>query len=475
LDLKIRNLDGVERIHLMGIGGAGMSGLALLLKDLGYDVSGCDVNWTSYVDKVVRDDISFMLQHGKEHLDELKPDLLIYSSAIPDDNEELCEAWRRGIRIAKRGEVLSWIFDARFGIGIAGTHGKTTTSSMIALILEQSGLSPTLAIGGELCDIGVNAKLGKGPYMVAELDESDGSFEGFHPNIAVLTNADWDHVNHYPTFDSVIDAFNRFLVNPKEDGVIVLCAEDVGLMKVMERNQGKNDRKDIITYGWGNAWDWGAYDVEHVPGGGVSFSVSKKGEYVDQIELSVSGDHNVMNALAACVVADHLEVPFTIIKKTLRSFRGAKRRMQYIGAINGVDIYDDYGHHPREVAATLNTLGQMFPGRRLNIIFQPHRYTRTAAMYRDFAEVLSSAGRLFLLPVYPADEEPIEGVNSALICTELDRRGFKNYRLCSDMFDAVSLLKDTSLPGDVIVTVGAGDVPAVGEMLLEEIEKKQVV
>jgi UDP-N-acetylmuramate--alanine ligase len=471
LDLIISNLKGINRIHLMGIGGAGMSGLALLLKDLGYDVSGCDVNWTSYVDKVIQDNIGFVLHHGKEHLDDFSPDLIVYSSAIPEDNEELLHAKRRGIPTAKRGEVLSWIFDSQYGIGIAGTHGKTTTSSMIALILEQSGLSPTLAIGGELCDIGVNAKLGEGPYMVAELDESDGSFEGFHPNIAVLTNADWDHVNHYPTFDSVIEAFGRFLVNPKDDGVVVLCGEDVGLTRILDENHLKNE---VITYGWGSAWDWGAYNVEHVPGGGVSFSVAKNGKFVDEVKLSVSGDHNIMNALAACVVADRLEVPFPLIKKTLKTFRGAKRRLQYIGSTNGMDIYDDYGHHPREIAATLNTLSQMFPERRLNVVFQPHRFSRTAAMYKDFADVLLLADRLFLLPVYGADEEPIEGIDSNLIYSELQLRQYKNCILCSDMYDAVALLKESMEEGDVVVTVGAGDVSAVGEMLVEVKEKRVV-
>ena len=195
----------------MGIGGAGMSGLALLLAELGFEVSGCDMIHTSYIDKVLKEEIAVVLGHGRAHMDKFLPDLLIYSSAIPEDNEEIASARSRGVAVAKRGEVLSWLFDSRFGIGVAGTHGKTTTSSMIALILEQAGHHPTLAIGGELCDIGVNAKLGNGPCMVAELDESDGSFEMFHPDIAVVTNADWDHVNYYPTFNSVLAAFTRFL------------------------------------------------------------------------------------------------------------------------------------------------------------------------------------------------------------------------------------------------------------------------
>jgi UDP-N-acetylmuramate--alanine ligase len=202
--------------------------------------------------------------------------------------------------------------------------------------------------------------------------------------------------------------------------------------------------------------------------------VAKNGKFVDEVKLSVSGDHNIMNALAACVVADRLEVPFPLIKKTLKTFRGAKRRLQYIGSTNGMDIYDDYGHHPREIAATLNTLSQMFPERRLNVVFQPHRFSRTAAMYKDFADVLLLADRLFLLPVYGADEEPIEGIDSNLIYSELQLRQYKNCILCSDMYDAVALLKESMEEGDVVVTVGAGDVSAVGEMLVEVKEKRVV-
>ncbi len=200
----------------MGIGGAGMSGLALLLAELGFEVSGCDMIHTSYIDKVLKEDVAVVLGHGRAHMEKFLPDLLIYSSAIPEDNEEIVAARAKGVAVAKRGEVLSWIFDSRCGIGVAGTHGKTTTSSMISLILEQAGLRPTLAIGGELCDIGVNAKLGEGDFMVAELDESDGSFEKFHPEISVITNVDWDHVNYYPTFESVLEAFVRFYRNPKQ-------------------------------------------------------------------------------------------------------------------------------------------------------------------------------------------------------------------------------------------------------------------
>lgn len=464
--LSDKMLSDVNRIHLMGIGGAGMSGLALLLKELGYDVSGCDVTKTSYVEKMLQKGIRFTIGHQKEHIDTLDPDLLVYSSAIPSENEELHRAIANGIPVAKRAEVLSWLFNSRLGIGVAGTHGKTTTSSMIAMVLEQAGLKPSVAIGGELCDIGVNAKLGGGPYMVAELDESDGSFEEFKPNISVVTNADWDHVDHYPDLESVISAFRGFIQNTKPGGTVILCGEDAGLSEIISRNS--LDR-NIVTYGFGKAWDWGVFDIKHNHGGGVTFSISKSGEFVGRFCLSVSGDHNVLNALAATVVASELSIPIDSVKDTLKDFKGAKRRLQYMGNVLDADIYDDYGHHPREVAATLNTLDQMFPERRHFVVFQPHRYTRTMAMYKEFSDVLSMADRLVLTPIYPADEDPIDGVSSGMISEHLLQKGYNKCKLCSDLGEAVDLIGKELQKDDVLLTIGAGNVSEIGKLLLDRL------
>ncbi len=449
----------------MGIGGAGMSGLALLLAELGYEVSGCDMNHTSYVDKVLKEEIAVVLGHSRAHMDKFVPDLLVYSTAIAEDNIELQAAREQGIPVAHRGEVLSWIFDSRFGIGVAGTHGKTTTSSMIGLIFEQAGLHPTLAIGGELCDIGVNAKLGDGRHMVAELDESDGSFEKFHPNIAVVTNVDWDHVNHYPTFESVLEAFSRFIANAKEDGLLVLCGEDMGLGRIMARAPLPREAE---TYGWGRGWTWGAVDVQHNHGGGVSFSLVHHGHVVADLELSVSGNHNILNALAACAVAHKVGIPFPVVRRVLKDFRGAKRRLQYIGNAHGVDVYDDYGHHPREIAATLEALNRMYPERRVLVAFQPHRFTRTLALYREFAQVLSDAPTVFLLPVYRADEDPIEGVSSGMIAQILQRDANVVCIECRSLEHAVLELEQYCTEGDIVLTIGAGDVSNVGDMFLQK-------
>lgn len=466
------NLDGVRHVHLMGIGGAGMSGLAFLLKELDFEVSGCDMSYGFYVDKVNKAEIDFNIGHSPDHLEKFKPDLVVYSSAIPEDNEELKAARSRGIKVAQRAQMLSAIFDVRYGIGVAGTHGKTTTSSMISMILGGAGLDPTVAIGGEVCDIGCNAKLGSGPHMVAELDESDGSFLSFHPTISVITNVDWDHVNHYPDFDSVLNSFDAFTGNLRNGGVTVLCGEDPGVQRLIAEAKKAFPK---ITYGWGRNWDWGASDVHYSHGGGVSFKVNKQGREMGRISLAVSGDHNVMNALASCIVADLLSIPFQVIADNLRHFSGAKRRLQFKGGTEGVDVYDDYGHHPREVEATIKAVGQSFPGRKIFVIFQPHRYTRTLAMADDFAKVLAQADKVVLLPVYAADERPIEGVSSTLIGDPLVALGHPCFSLVERREDALDRIMSLVDDGDVVLTVGAGDVSDIGDILVKEIAHKEIL
>lgn len=457
--LELKNL---RNVHLMGIGGAGMSGLARLLDEMGFAVSGCDVTSTSYVERVLERGIPVSLGHSPDHLRDYGVDLLVYSSAIAATNPELATARERGVAVARRAEILSMLFNERNGIGIAGTHGKTTTSSMIGLILDTAHLSPTLAIGGELCDIGGNAKLGEGDCMVAELDESDGSFELFHCRAAVVTNVDWDHVDHYPDLDSVKDAFVRFLSHVKPGGISVLCAEDPGVAAVLPRIR----EEGVLTYGWGKRWNWGATHVHHIQGGGVSFVVHRNGSAVGDIVLGLSGEHNVLNALAACAVADALDVPFDVTKKALRVFRGAKRRLQYVGSMGDVQIYDDYGHHPNEIAATLRAVRNIFPEHRLIAVFQPHRYTRTAAMYDDFARVLPLADEVFLLPIYPADEEQVKGVSSLLIADAMERAGHACH-FCQNMKDVQRQIAVLARSGDIILTIGAGNVCLLGPRLLQ--------
>lgn len=462
-------LDAGKRVHLLGIGGAGMSGLALLLNKLGLRVSGCDMARTCYIDRVERDGITVTMGHAPDHIENPHQDLIIFSSAIDPENPEILAAQKAGIPVFKRADILSILFNERAGIGVAGTHGKTTTSSMISLILEKASLRPTVAIGGELCDIGCNAKLGMGDHMVAELDESDGSFELFHPNITVVTNVDWDHVDHYPDLGSVVAGFTRFLTKREKGGLAIVCGEDPGIRKILEGPIPQ----PVETYGWGSAWTWGATDFVPVPGGGARYTLLHHGKEQGSVSLSVSGKHNVMNSLASLAVASHLSIDQDTANKALASFRGAKRRMQLIGKVKDISIYDDYAHHPRELQVTLEALRNVFPEKKLVVLFQPHRFTRTAVMYKEFAQALLGADDVLLAPVYGADEKPIDGISSSLIANVLQDSGFSSVSLLGNLKEAPSILEKHVEGGDLVLTVGAGDVFTAGIGLYQKLKSRK--
>ncbi|MDR1482575.1 MAG: UDP-N-acetylmuramate--L-alanine ligase [Synergistaceae bacterium] len=457
------------KIHLMGIGGAGMSGLAILLSSMGHIVSGCDMEDSFYLKKVRQAGVQVTMGHHREHIDAYSPSLIIHTSAIPQDHPELIDARKRGIKVARRAEILSLIFNSRKGVGIAGTHGKTTTSSMISLIAERAELMPTVAIGGELSDIGCNAKLGNGEFMVAELDESDGSFELFAPEVAIITNIDWDHIDHYPSYGAVIDAFSRFADGKKPGAPLIICAEDPGAQRMLSFG----NHPDAITYGWGSGWSWGAGGVRHNAGGGVDYTVFKGGTAIGTVKLKVSGEHNVLNSLAALAAADLMGIPFEPAAAALETFGGAKRRLQFVGEFDDILIYDDYGHHPSEILATMSAISKAWPDRSLSVVFQPHRYTRTEALYRDFARALKTASRVYLLPIYPADESPISGVSSFLIMDELTSLGFGDAVMCGDFKEAADLVCDNAENGDLVLTLGAGSIETLGRQIMSRLQEKR--
>jgi UDP-N-acetylmuramate--alanine ligase len=447
----------------MGIGGAGVSGLALILKDLGFEVSGCDLARTSYLKKLV--DIPVKIGHDISHIFEFSPDLVIYTSAIPGDNLEL-KAARNHAKVVRRGDVLSWIFNKKFGIGIAGSHGKTTTSSMISYILEKTGYAPTIAIGGEVIDVGVNAMLGKSNIMVAELDESDGSFEKFSPDITIVTNIDWDHVDRYHSIEEMEDAFIRFVNGSKDDSSVVVCADSAGGAKLIEAlRYGADSGRKVITYGWGTHWDWSASDIIFHEGGGVTFTMYNKGSFVCKVNLKVPGEHNVLNSLAACAVVSLLGVAPLNFAEIIQNFNGAKRRFQLIGKKGKFIVYDDYAHHPAEIRATISSARNCFPNLKITVIFQPHRYTRTKLLYKEFARALSLADRVFLLPIYSADETPIEGVSSDIIANASNNDIIPNDKIpffvCSNKEELFRIL-DQTLEEEIFLTLGAGDVSEIG-------------
>ena len=455
----------------MGIGGAGMSALAQLLLEKGHEVSGCDMSCSSYLKKMLHEGIPISMGHDKAHLEGTSVDLLVYSSAISPQNPELLYAKEVGIPIAKRAEILSMLFNNGYGIGVAGAHGKTTTSSMIAFVLESGGVSPSVAIGGELCDIGGNAKLGKSEYMVAELDESDGSFELFQCSIGVITNIDWDHVDHYPDISSVQKSFDRFFKKTKEGSSLILCAADRGIHEFLQ-SYGMPSQRKILLYGWEEDCHWQALNVRHVSGGGVSFTVRHEGKTLGEIHLQLSGTHNVLNALAACAVGISLDIPFDVVARALHGFRGAKRRLQKVYAQGNILIYDDYGHHPKEIAATLEALRNIFPDFRVLVAFQPHRYSRTAAMSKEFAQALSKGDKVFLLPIYAADESNLWKASSKNIEKFMLESGY-DCTYCSDMGEAQEQILRTLGDRDLILTLGAGNINLLGPILQKALEEEE--
>ncbi|MDR3231235.1 MAG: UDP-N-acetylmuramate--L-alanine ligase [Synergistaceae bacterium] len=472
---NIRELEGIERIHLMGIGGAGMSALALLLSGSGFDVSGCDLSRSEYAAILGARKIECVAGHSPSHAERFSPQLAVYSSAIDPGHEELVALRTAGAKTEGRGRVLSWLFNAHRGIGVAGAHGKSTTSSMIALILERAGCDPTVAVGAEIRDIGVNACCGKSDLFVAEIDESDGSFEFFSPAVTAITNVDWDHVNYFHTRQDVLDAFIRFARGRRPGTPLVVCAEDEGTQSLIAAVKEADPREgeNIVTCGWGKSWTWGAFDLVRKKGGGVVFSVAREGQDLGRMELAVSGDHNVMNALVACAVASSLDVPFESVLGTLREFRGARHRLQKVGrsALLEVDVVDDYGHHPAEISATLSAMRDIYPEERLVVVFQPHRHTRTSAFYRQIASSLETADVTLLLPVYSAGEKPTSDISSRDICEIMEKDGAR-CALCRDEEEALSRLDSILRRGDVLLTLGAGSISHLGEAWLEAGRKK---
>lgn len=452
-------LSGVKKIHLMGMGGAGVSSLAKLLAGMGYDVSGCDLEHGHYLDELDAMKIECLRGHSPEHIERYKPDLLIYTSAVRENNAELKYAREHGVKIAKRGEALSWLFNNSSGIGVAGTHGKTTTSSMISLILSRANLSPTLYVGAEMRDMGTNAVLGGGKLFLSELDESDGSFELFNPFVTVITNIDWDHADHFKTREDYINAFARFIDNRKQNGALVICAEDEGAQKALSKiNRGVGP---VIRYGFGKSWEWGAANISHKINGGCECDVYKNSEKLGVLKLKISGEHNILNALAALATADFLNIKFELAAKILSDFHGAERRLQIKGVKNNILVIDDYAHHPTEVKATLSAVRNIYPDKKIILAYQPHRYTRTAMFLEPLAKALNMADKILLLPVFTAGEDFISGASSEDLAKKI-----KNCILCNNMDDALKTAQETARDGDILLTMGAGNIYTLGEKFI---------
>ena len=453
-----------KHIHLVGIGGIGMSGIAELLINLGYHVSGSDIKRTEVTEHLADLGGEIFLGHTAQNA--RGADVVVFSSAVKGDNPELVEAREHSVPVIPRAEMLAELMRLKFGIAVAGAHGKTTTTSMIASILTQGGLDPTVVIGGRL-NIwgGSNARLGNSDFLVAEADESDGSFLLLSPSVAVVTNIDYEHINFYGDMDTLRKTFAGFINKIPFYGRAILCLDDKEVQGLIPEIT-----KSYVTYGLTPQADLRASEVSK-EGLTTSFAVSVKNNPVGRITTSLPGDHNVLNALAAVGVGLELDIAFDAIQEGIRNLGGLKRRFEIKGEKGGTLVLDDYGHHPTEIAATLSAAKECWPDRRLVVVFQPHRYTRTRDSYEEFVISFNQADLLFITPIYGAGEEPISGIDSATIYHGIKEHGHRAVTLCTGSEEIMALLLNEIQPGDVVLTLGAGDIHRIGTELLDHIDE----
>lgn len=456
----------IHCIHLVGIGGVGMGGIAEVLINLGYDVQGSDVSINAVTQRLVSLGAKIFTTHDADNLQ--NADVVVVSSAISESNPEIIEAERRRIPVVQRAEMLSELMRFRYGIAVAGTHGKTTTTSLVASVLAEGGLDPTFVIGGRLVSVDANARLGSGRYLVAEADESDASFLHLQPMIAVVTNIDADHLTSYEgELGRLKQGFTDFLHNLPFYGLAVMCADDANTREVMP---GLGRR--VATYGFSETADIQARNVRAV-GLGTSFEVHRTNSVPLELTLNLPGRHNVLNALAAIAVAAELNIEDPAIITALAEFSGVDRRFQVLDTVttsNGIVTFvDDYGHHPTEISATLVAARETWPERRLVVAFQPHRYTRTHELFNDFAQVLSKVDVLLLTEIYPAGEEPIAGADGRSLARAVRARSSVEPVFVDDLDTLAATLSEVLRNDDVVLTLGAGSIGSVARTLPKQL------
>ena len=460
-------LGDIQRIHFVGIGGTGMSGIAEVLSNLGYQVSGSDIKASPVTERLEKAGVTVYIGHDAENI--AKVDVVVTSTAVNKQNPEVKRAYESRIPVIPRAEMLAELMRFRFGIAVAGTHGKTTTTSLAASILAEAGLDPTFVIGGRLNSVGTNAQLGQGQYLVAEADESDASFLHLQPMIAVVTNIDQDHMETYEgSFSRLKDTFIEFLHHVPFYGLAVMCIDDAGVREILPKLS-----KPIRTYGTRKEADVRAVDIKQ-QGMHTSFLVQRWDGHKDiHVTLNMPGLHNMLNALAAITIATELQVADVAIIKSLAEFKGVGRRFQLNGELalqqGMVTLVDDYGHHPREVAATLEALKQAWPEKRSIVVFQPHRYSRTRDLFEDFVNALSAVDVLILLEVYPAGEEPITGADGRALSRAIRIRGQVDPVFVENIEDLAQILVGIIQPDDVLLTMGAGNVGHIATQLPQQL------
>jgi UDP-N-acetylmuramate--alanine ligase len=450
-------------VHLVGIGGIGLSAIARVLHGWDYRVSGSDQDPSALTEALAAEGMTIYDGHRAEHVS--GAELLVVSSAVPETNPEIAEARRQSLPVVRREQFLSELTVNRTTIAVAGTHGKTTTSAMIAWILAQAELDPTFIVGGVLQNLGTNAQAGAGPYFVIEADEYDRAFLGLRPDVAVVTTLEHDHPDCYPTFRDMWDAFTAFAERVVPGGLLVICGEDKKARQLGESRESEGGR--IETYGLDQQWNWRAEGVEL--GNSAAFEVWHHDKRLGICALQVPGRHNVLNALAALAAATELGVDFDVAAAALTRFRGTARRFEVKGQAAGVTVVDDYAHHPTEIRATLAAARSKFPQRIIWAVFQPHTYSRTATLLKGFAAAFDDADHVVVTGIYAAREKDTLGISGADV---VNRMNHPDARFVETLEGALTVLLDRVQPGDIVITMGAGDGYLVGEQALERLKNR---
>lgn len=450
------------RTHFVGIGGSGMSGIAKVIASRGGFVSGSDIHESVALDGLRAQGIKIYVGHNAENIKDA--DLIVRSSAIPDSNPEIVSARLNGIRILGRAEALAELLIGRRSVAVAGTHGKTTTTSMLTVALQRSGLDPSFAIGASIKNSGTNAHHGSGDIFVVEADESDGSFTSYKPTGAIITNIELDHVDNFKNIDEIDQLFEDFTNTVSE--FLVVCSDDPGVGRLINRITESSVK--LITYGVTGDPDYLINRVVLNPKGSIA-RITSKGRVLGELNLLVPGAHNLLNATAALAASIELGAPYQSVLDGLNSFTGARRRFEIKGTVNGVTVVDDYGHHPTEIKATLETARRYVGAGRLLVVYQPHRFSRTQAFLPAFAEELANADHTYLLEIYPAGEEPIPGVTSAAIAKRIAK---EKVTYEPSMPEVISKVVADAKSGDLVVTLGAGDVSSLAPLILENLQNQ---
>jgi len=456
----------IKTIHFVGIGGIGMSGLAEILLNLGFQVQGSDVRESGSLKRLQALGASVFIGHKASQIE--NADVVVHTSAVQHDNPEILAAWQARLPVIRRAELLAELMRLQSGIAIAGTHGKTTTTSLVALVLQHAGLSPTVVIGGNAKNIGANALVGDGRHLVAEADESDASFLHLTPEIAVVTNIEEDHLDHYRDIGQIITTFREFLERVPFFGAAIVCGDDPNIRSII-----RTYRRRILKYGFEEHNDLTA-QMKSLTGGLQTFEVFLQKNSIGLFSLPVPGKHMILNSLAAIGVGIQLDVSPECMIEALGLYEGVRRRMEIKGEIDGFLVIDDYAHHPTEIKSTLNAI-RSWRNQPIVAVFEPHRFSRTKFFLDEFVDSFEGVDQILILPVYAASESESQGITSALLIEKCQERYGQKVRAPADFSEVIRLLRTTAAPGSLILTLGAGNVTRVGEMFLADLASRKAV